>query len=157
MSVGQNTIQNEKQRRFIAAVFIKTFHLVSLSDRSLADCCPLLEVEDMIMMGNNPDPMCVFTYVQSLCHSLTKIEKERKDKENKEKNKDGDEGEEGADGEGEVPVEEDKGEPAETETTESQEEKQEDVSETEETGKEQSTLNSSEMEQDGGLLVETES
>lgn len=28
--------------------------------------------------------MCVFTYVQSLCHSLSKIERERKDKEEKE-------------------------------------------------------------------------
>lgn len=55
--------------------------------RSLADCYPLLEVGDMLMMGNNPDPMCVFTYVQALCHSLCKIEKERKDKENEKKDK----------------------------------------------------------------------
>ena len=57
--------------------------------RSLADCFPLLEVADMIMMGNNPDPMCVFTYVQSLCHSLSKIENERRNKEKEEKEKDG--------------------------------------------------------------------
>ncbi|XP_074529753.1 smoothelin-like 1 [Halichoeres trimaculatus] len=68
----------------------KNFTLAFQTAESLADCCPLLEVEDMIMMGNNPDPMCVFTYVQSLCHNLSKIEKERKEKE-KEKNKeDGD-------------------------------------------------------------------
>ncbi|KAL4641699.1 smoothelin-like protein 1 [Arapaima gigas] len=47
---------------------------------SKADCCPLLEVEDMILMGDRPDPLCVFTYVQSLCQHLSKIEKERKEK-----------------------------------------------------------------------------
>ncbi|KAF3838447.1 hypothetical protein F7725_010215 [Dissostichus mawsoni] len=57
----------------------------SFPGRSLADCCPLLEVGDMMLMGKHPDPMCVFTYVQSLCHNLSKIEKERKDKEEKEK------------------------------------------------------------------------
>jgi len=30
-----------------------------------ADISPLLEVEDMLMMGNKPDWKCVFTYVQS--------------------------------------------------------------------------------------------
>ena len=55
------------------------------SIRSLADCCPLLEVADMILMGNRPDPLCVFTYVQALCHHLSKIEKERKDKEEEKK------------------------------------------------------------------------
>ncbi|XP_028314686.1 smoothelin-like 1 isoform X2 [Gouania willdenowi] len=72
----------------------KNFTLAFQTAESLADCCPLLEVEDMMMMGNHPDPMCVFTYVQSLCHSLTKIEKERKDKENEEKAKAGKEGQE---------------------------------------------------------------
>lgn len=38
-----------------------------------------------MLMGKHPDPMCVFTYVQSLCHSLCKIEKERKDKETQDK------------------------------------------------------------------------
>ncbi|KAG7267979.1 hypothetical protein CRUP_011003, partial [Coryphaenoides rupestris] len=31
-----------------------------------ADCIRLIEVEDMLEMGDRPDPMCVFTYVQSL-------------------------------------------------------------------------------------------
>lgn len=31
----------------------------------LADIAPLLEVEDMVRMKNNPDWKCVFTYVQS--------------------------------------------------------------------------------------------
>lgn len=52
--------------------------------RSLADCCPLLEVSDMLLMGNKPDPLCVFTYVQALCHHLSKIEKERREKESAE-------------------------------------------------------------------------
>ncbi|XP_030001675.1 smoothelin-like 1 [Sphaeramia orbicularis] len=63
----------------------KNFTLAFQTAESLADCCPLLEVSDMLMMGDHPDPMCVFTYVQSLCHSLSKIEKERKEKEEKEK------------------------------------------------------------------------
>lgn len=62
----------------------KNFTLAFQTAESLADCCPLLDVADMMMMGNHPDPMCVFTYVQSLCHSLSKIEKQRKDKEEKE-------------------------------------------------------------------------
>uniref|UniRef100_A0AAQ4R5Z9 Smoothelin-like 1 n=1 Tax=Gasterosteus aculeatus aculeatus TaxID=481459 RepID=A0AAQ4R5Z9_GASAC len=63
----------------------KNFTLAFQTAESLADCCPLLEVEDMMLMGKHPDPMCVFTYVQSLCHSLCKIEKERKDKETQDK------------------------------------------------------------------------
>lgn len=78
--------------------------LVDLCLRSLADCYPLLEVGDMLMMGKNPDPMCVFTYVQALCHSLCKIEKERKDKENGEKDK-ATEGGEKEDGESEETTE----------------------------------------------------
>lgn len=57
----------------------------SLICRSLADCCPLLEVSDMVLMGKKPDPRCVFTYVQALCHHLSKIEKERREKESAEK------------------------------------------------------------------------
>lgn len=34
--------------------------------RKMADCMRLIEVEDMLAMGSKPDPMCVFTYVQSL-------------------------------------------------------------------------------------------
>ncbi|XP_056625965.1 smoothelin-like 1 [Triplophysa dalaica] len=73
----------------------KNFTLAFSTAESLADCCPLLEVSDMILMGKNPDPMCVFTYVQALCHHLSKIDKERKEKEkekkeNKNKNKEDD-------------------------------------------------------------------
>ncbi|KAK2828386.1 hypothetical protein Q5P01_019420 [Channa striata] len=39
-----------------------------------ADCLRLIEVEDMIDMGDKPDPMCVFTYVQSLYNHLKKFE-----------------------------------------------------------------------------------
>ncbi|XP_077589622.1 smoothelin-like 1 [Stigmatopora nigra] len=65
----------------------KNFTLAFQTAESLADCWPLLEVPDMLMMGNHPDPMCVFTYVQALCHSLSKLEKEKKDKEEKDKDK----------------------------------------------------------------------
>lgn len=111
----------------------------------------------MLMMGKNPDPMCVFTYVQSLCHSLSKIEKERKDKEKEEKDKAADEGEKGGDGAEEASPEKDEGESAEIRITESQEEKQGDVMETREASQEENAPNSCEMEQDGGVLVEAES
>ncbi|XP_029923993.1 smoothelin-like protein 2 [Myripristis murdjan] len=39
-----------------------------------ADCMRLIEVEDMLEMGDKPDPMCVFTYVQSLYNHLKKFE-----------------------------------------------------------------------------------
>ena len=42
--------------------------------RTYADCMPLLEVEDMMMMGNKPDSKCVFTYVQSLVNHLRRHE-----------------------------------------------------------------------------------
>ncbi|KAJ8401673.1 hypothetical protein AAFF_G00376440 [Aldrovandia affinis] len=35
-----------------------------------AGCDRLIEVEDMMVMGRKPDPMCVFTYVQSLYNHL---------------------------------------------------------------------------------------
>uniref|UniRef100_A0A3Q3AU21 Smoothelin, like n=1 Tax=Kryptolebias marmoratus TaxID=37003 RepID=A0A3Q3AU21_KRYMA len=37
-------------------------------------CDRLIEVEDMMIMGRKPDPMCVFTYVQSLYNHLRKFE-----------------------------------------------------------------------------------
>ncbi|KAG8450675.1 hypothetical protein GDO86_003088 [Hymenochirus boettgeri] len=40
----------------------------------LANCDRLIEVEDMLMMGRKPDPMCVFTYVQSLYNHLRRFE-----------------------------------------------------------------------------------
>ncbi|KAM8977061.1 smoothelin-like protein 2 [Pelodytes ibericus] len=39
-----------------------------------AHCDRLIEVEDMLMMGRKPDPMCVFTYVQSLYNHLRRFE-----------------------------------------------------------------------------------
>ncbi|XP_058483822.1 smoothelin-like protein 2 [Solea solea] len=39
-----------------------------------ADCLRLIEVEDMLDMGDKPDPMCVFTYVQSLYSHLKTFE-----------------------------------------------------------------------------------
>uniref|UniRef100_A0A673YVZ7 Smoothelin-like 1 n=2 Tax=Salmo trutta TaxID=8032 RepID=A0A673YVZ7_SALTR len=61
----------------------KNFTLAFNTAETMADCYPLLEVGDMLLMGNRPDPMCVFTYVQALCHHLSKIEMEKKDKEKK--------------------------------------------------------------------------
>uniref|UniRef100_A0A3Q0RBI8 Calponin-homology (CH) domain-containing protein n=1 Tax=Amphilophus citrinellus TaxID=61819 RepID=A0A3Q0RBI8_AMPCI len=138
----------------------KNFTLAFKTAESLADCFPLLEVSDMIMMGNNPDPMCVFTYVQSLCHSLSKIEKERKDKEKEEKEKAGNKGEEkekGDDAPGEVSPEKDEEEAAENETMSSQEDKPVDGTETEGTVEEESASKSCEVEEDEGVLVEAES
>ncbi|CAN9511130.1 unnamed protein product [Ophioblennius macclurei] len=39
-----------------------------------ASCDRLIEVDDMMIMGRKPDPMCVFTYVQSLYNHLRKFE-----------------------------------------------------------------------------------
>ncbi|KPP77930.1 smoothelin-like 2 protein-like [Scleropages formosus] len=39
-----------------------------------AGCDRLIEVEDMMVMGHKPDPMCVFTYVQSLYNHLRRFE-----------------------------------------------------------------------------------
>uniref|UniRef100_A0AAQ5XZX9 Calponin-homology (CH) domain-containing protein n=1 Tax=Amphiprion ocellaris TaxID=80972 RepID=A0AAQ5XZX9_AMPOC len=129
----------------------KNFTLAFQTAESLADCCPLLEVGDMIMMGNNPDPMCVFTYVQSLCHSLSKIEKERKDKEKEQKEKAGNEGED------EASKEKGEEESAEKETTDRQEEKPGDSAETEAAGQEEEAPKYCEMEESEQDLVETES
>ncbi|KAK0153762.1 Smoothelin-like protein 2 [Merluccius polli] len=62
----------------------KNFTLAFSTAESLADCYPLLEVNDMILMGDRPDPMCVFTYVQALCQTFSKIDKLKKDKETEE-------------------------------------------------------------------------
>ncbi|XP_053179606.1 smoothelin-like 1 [Scomber japonicus] len=141
----------------------KNFTLAFETAESLADCCPLLEVSDMLMMGNNPDPMCVFTYVQSLCHSLSKIEKERKDKEKEEKGE-----EKGGDAAAELSTEKDEGDPAENGELDSRDEKEgedaetegtgkEEDAETEGTGKEEDAPKSCEVEEDGGVLVGAES
>ncbi|XP_072519850.1 smoothelin-like 1 [Salminus brasiliensis] len=57
----------------------KNFTLAFSTAETLADCCPLLDVSDMLLMGNKPDPFSVFTYVQSLCQHLSKIELKRKE------------------------------------------------------------------------------
>ncbi|KTG44747.1 hypothetical protein cypCar_00022815 [Cyprinus carpio] len=44
------------------------------SKRAYANCMPLVEVEDMMIMGKKPDSKCVFTYVQSLVNHLRKHE-----------------------------------------------------------------------------------
>ena len=51
-----------------------TYSFVYLSPRTFANCMPLLEVEDMMIMGNKPDSKCVFTYVQSLVNHLRRYE-----------------------------------------------------------------------------------
>ncbi|XP_060935440.1 smoothelin-like 1 [Limanda limanda] len=140
----------------------KNFTLAFSNAESLADCCPLLEVSDMLMMGNHPDPMCVFTYVQSLCHSLSKIEKERKDRQNEEKEKPANEGEgkdKGEDVMGEVSTEKDGDESAEKGKMDGPEEKEGEDAEPVVTGEEEEedALKSCEVEEGGGALVEAES
>lgn len=109
----------------------------------------------MLMMGNNPDPMCVFTYVQSLCHNLSKIEKERKDKEKEEKDKAGEGGEKGGDGAGEVLLEKDEADSPEIGMTASQEEKQGDVTEIKETGGEENAPHSCDVEGHAGETADS--
>ena len=43
-------------------------------DQNLCSKMPLIEPMDMVRMGNKPDLMCVFTYVQSLYRTLMCIE-----------------------------------------------------------------------------------
>ncbi|CAM9956704.1 unnamed protein product [Lampetra fluviatilis] len=50
------------------------FQLAFTCAERLAHCDPLLDVEDMIIMGNRPDSKCVFTYVQSLFNRLRRLE-----------------------------------------------------------------------------------
>lgn len=49
-------------------------NLLLCISRKKAGCDRLIEVEDMMVMGRKPDPMCVFTYVQSLYNHLRKFE-----------------------------------------------------------------------------------
>ncbi|KAF7667593.1 hypothetical protein LDENG_00053380 [Lucifuga dentata] len=136
----------------------KNFTLAFQTAESLADCYPLLEVTDMIMMGNNPDPMCVFTYVQALCQSLSKIEKERKDKEKEAKDKAAKEGgEKGEDAAGQLPAEKDEGEVADNEMQDSQEENAGDGAETEAAGEEEDAQRICGMEEDGTVSIGAES
>ncbi|XP_007245998.3 smoothelin, like [Astyanax mexicanus] len=50
------------------------FELAFSTAEKHAGCDRLIEVEDMMVMGRKPDPMCVFTYVQSLYNHLRKFE-----------------------------------------------------------------------------------
>ncbi|XP_078535471.1 smoothelin-like protein 2 isoform X2 [Lissotriton helveticus] len=52
----------------------QNFELAFSMAEKLANCDRLIEVEDMLMMGRKPDPMCVFTYVQSLYNHLRRFE-----------------------------------------------------------------------------------
>lgn len=123
-------------------------NLLSMFCRSLADCCPLLEVADMIMMGKSPDPMCVFTYVQSLCHSLSKIEQERR---SKEKEKVGDVDEEAANEEdGAADTSADKSEPVD-----GHKETQGEPVQAEEGGEEKGDANSCEGKENGKVGEES--
>lgn len=42
-----------------------------------ADIAPLIDVEDMLLMGNRPDWKCIFTYVQTFYRKM-EIEKARR-------------------------------------------------------------------------------
>ncbi|XP_069766491.1 smoothelin, like isoform X1 [Narcine bancroftii] len=52
----------------------QNFELAFGLAEKLAHCDRLIEVEDMMVMGNKPDPMCIFTYVQSLYNHLRRFE-----------------------------------------------------------------------------------
>ncbi|XP_061690969.1 smoothelin-like 1 [Syngnathoides biaculeatus] len=133
----------------------KNFTLAFQTAESLADCWPLLEVSDMLMMGDNPDPMCVFTYVQSLCHSLSKLEKEKKEKEEKAKegNKKDDNREDAAK---ELAADKDEAEHSQKRAPMSgQDEKG--CGDSEATGEEEETSNSCETQGDGRVFVGAES
>lgn len=57
----------------VPSVSFPASHVLMLL-RTYANCMPLLEVEDMMIMGNKPDSKCVFTYVQSLVNHLRRYE-----------------------------------------------------------------------------------
>ncbi|NWH98190.1 SMTL2 protein, partial [Tichodroma muraria] len=52
----------------------QNFELAFATAEKMAHCDRLIEVEDMMVMGHKPDPMCVFTYVQSLYSHLRHFE-----------------------------------------------------------------------------------
>ncbi|XP_067163309.1 smoothelin isoform X3 [Apteryx mantelli] len=57
------------------------FEVAFSSAEMLVDCVPLVEVEDMMIMGKKPDSKCVFTYVQSLYNHLRRHELRLRQKE----------------------------------------------------------------------------
>ncbi|KAM9222180.1 smoothelin-like protein 2 [Leptosomus discolor] len=50
------------------------FELAFTMAEKMAHCDRLIEVDDMMVMGHKPDPMRVFTYVQSLYNHLRRFE-----------------------------------------------------------------------------------
>nr|XP_056720858.1 smoothelin-like protein 2 [Euleptes europaea] len=52
----------------------ENFEMAFTTAEKMANCDRLIEVEDMMVMGRKPDPMCVFTYVQSLYNHLRRFE-----------------------------------------------------------------------------------
>ncbi|NXF11278.1 SMTL2 protein, partial [Smithornis capensis] len=52
----------------------QNFELAFTMAEKMAHCDRLIEVDDMLTMGQKPDPMCVFTYVQSLYSHLRQFE-----------------------------------------------------------------------------------
>uniref|UniRef100_A0A674MDA2 Smoothelin-like protein 2 n=1 Tax=Takifugu rubripes TaxID=31033 RepID=A0A674MDA2_TAKRU len=61
-----NTLDARKRKQNLELAF-------STAEKQ-ADCLRLIEVDDMLEMGDKPDPMCVFTYVQALYNHLKKFE-----------------------------------------------------------------------------------
>ncbi|XP_068033986.1 smoothelin isoform X5 [Anomalospiza imberbis] len=59
----------------------QNFEVAFSSAETLVDCVPLVEVEDMMVMGKKPDAKCVFTYVQSLYNHLRRHELRMRQKE----------------------------------------------------------------------------
>ncbi|NXH83304.1 SMTL2 protein, partial [Edolisoma coerulescens] len=52
----------------------QNFELAFAMAEKMAHCDRLIEVEDMMVMGHKPDPMCIFTYVQALYSHLRRFE-----------------------------------------------------------------------------------
>ncbi|XP_061818770.2 smoothelin, like [Nerophis lumbriciformis] len=61
-----NTLQPANRKQNLQTAF-------TIAEKQ-ADCLRLIEVDDMLEMGDKPDPMCVFTYVQSLYNHLKTFE-----------------------------------------------------------------------------------
>lgn len=68
--VHENADTEEKRRH--------NFNLAFDTALKCADAEPLIEVDDMIFMGNRPDAKCIFCYLQSLYNKLKKFEKLQK-------------------------------------------------------------------------------
>ena len=64
---------------FMEAKFLTTSHPF----RKRANADQLIDVEDMMIMGNKPDSKCVFCYVQSLYNHLRRFELKEDNKDEK--------------------------------------------------------------------------